>query len=99
VPGVQHNPAFNRSIKRGHGANACKLDLDNSMAFLRVLGDLCWGWHLRRAESDEERRLARRVALVSGVGMMADWVSGYYGFGSLMALLAGVWLMRKHPSE
>ena len=57
--------------------------------------NLVWGWCLRRAEDAEERRLARRVALVSGVAMIADWVSGYYGFGSLMALLAGVWLMRK----
>jgi hypothetical protein len=30
--------------------------------------------------------------------MIADWISGYYGFGSLMALLAGVWLMMKHPN-
>ena len=56
------------------------------------------GWRLRRAESDEERSLARRVALVSGVGVIADWVSGYYGFGSLMALLTGVWLMTKYPN-
>ena len=58
--------------------------------------NLVWGWRLRRAEGDQERGLARRVALVSGAAMIADWVSGYYGFGSLMALLAGVWLMRKH---
>ena len=58
--------------------------------------NLVWGWRLRCAEGTEERRLARRVALVSGVAMIADWVSGYYGFGSLAALLVGVWLMRKH---
>ena len=57
--------------------------------------NVVWGWRLRRAEGAEERRLARRVALVSGVGMIADWVSGYYGFGSLVALLTGVWLTRK----
>jgi hypothetical protein len=57
-----------------------------------------WGWQLRRAEDAEERRLARRVTLVSGVAMIADWVSGYYGFGSLMALLTGVWLMMKYPN-
>jgi hypothetical protein len=28
------------------------------------------------------------------VGMVADWISGYYRFGSLMALLAGVWIIR-----
>ncbi len=68
---------------------------------LVVLGsaglNIVWGWQLRRAEDTQERRLARRVALVSGVAMIADWVSGYYGFGSLMALLTGLWLMRKHP--
>ncbi len=58
--------------------------------------NVVWGWRLRSAEGAEEQGLARRVALVSGVGMIADWVSGYYGFGSLMALLVGVWLMRKH---
>jgi len=55
--------------------------------------NLVWGWRLRSAEGTEERRLARRVALVSGVAMIADWVSGYYGFGSLMALLTGIWLI------
>ena len=58
--------------------------------------NVVWGWRLRRAEGDEERRLARRVALVSGVGMIADWISGYYGFGSLISLLTGAWLIRKH---
>ncbi len=50
--------------------------------------NVVWGWQLRHAEGAQERRLARRVALVSGMGMIADWISGYYGFGSLMALLA-----------
>jgi type IV secretory pathway VirB2 component (pilin) len=58
--------------------------------------NVVWGWQLRRAEDAQERRLARRVALVSTVAMIADWVSGYYGFGSLMALLVGLWLMMKH---
>ncbi len=57
--------------------------------------NIVWGWQLRRAEGVRERRLARRVALVSGAAMIADWVSGYCGFGSLMALLTGVWLMRR----
>jgi hypothetical protein len=57
--------------------------------------NVVWGWQLRRAEGAQERRLARRVALVSGVAMIADWVSGYYGFGSLTALLTGIWLMRR----
>lgn len=57
--------------------------------------NVVWGWQLRHAEGDEERRLARRVALISGVGVIADWISGYYGFGSLVALLIGVWLMRR----
>ena len=57
--------------------------------------DIVWGWQLRRADGVQERRLASRVALVSAVAMIADWVSGYYGFGSLMALLTGVWLTRR----
>ncbi|MBE9507172.1 MAG: hypothetical protein IMY86_03915 [Chloroflexi bacterium] len=58
--------------------------------------NVVWGWQLRRAEGAREQRLARRVALVSGVAMIADWASGYYGFGSLMALLTSIWLMMKH---
>jgi hypothetical protein len=57
--------------------------------------NIVWGWQLRRADAIQERRLASRVAIVSAVAMIADWVSGYYGFGSLMALLTGVWLMRR----
>ena len=57
--------------------------------------DIVWGWQLRLADAVQERRLASRVALVSAVAMIADWVSGYYGFGSLMALLTGVWLLRR----
>ena len=57
--------------------------------------NIVWGWQLRRADTVQERRLASRVALVSAVAMIADWVSGYYGFGSLMALLTGIWLMRR----
>ena len=59
--------------------------------------NIAWGWQLRYAEDTEERRLALRVVLFSGVAMIADWVSGYYGFGSLMALLTGLWLTRKRP--
>jgi type IV secretory pathway VirB2 component (pilin) len=58
-----------------------------------------WGWRLRRAEGAQERRLARRVAVVSGIAMTADWVSGYYGFGSLMALLTGIWLAARTPAK
>ncbi len=57
--------------------------------------NVVWGWRLRRAEGARERRLARQVALVSGVEVIADWVSGYYGFGSLMAFLTGIWLTRR----
>lgn len=39
--------------------------------------NVVWGWRLQRAEGAQERNLARRVALVSGVGMIADWISGY----------------------
>ena len=61
--------------------------------------NIVWGWQLRYAEGDDELRLARWVALVSGAAMIADWISGYYGFGSLMALLASVWLMRKYAKR
>jgi hypothetical protein len=57
--------------------------------------NIVWGWQLRRADGVQERRLSSRVAIVSAMAMIADWVSGYYGFGSLMALLTGVWLMRR----
>lgn len=56
--------------------------------------NITWGWRLRHAGGAQERRLARRVILVSGVAIVADRVSGYYGFGSLMALLTGAWLTR-----
>lgn len=59
--------------------------------------NIVWGLQLRYAEDTEERRLALRVVLFSGVAMIADLVSGYYGFGSLMALLTGLWLIRKRP--
>ena len=61
--------------------------------------NLVWGWQLRRAEGSDELRLARWIAIVSGVALIADLVSGYYGFGSLLALLAGVWLIRKHTKK
>ena len=57
--------------------------------------NIVWGWQLRRADTVLERRLASRVVIISAVAMIADWVSGYYGFGSLMAMLTGVWLMRR----
>ena len=57
--------------------------------------NIVWGLRLRRAEGVYECRLARHVVIISGVGMVADWVSGYYGFGSLMALLTGLWLIRR----
>ena len=57
--------------------------------------NVMWGWQLRSAEGAREQRLARQVILVSGMGLIADWISGYYGFGSLIALLASAWLVRK----
>ena len=57
--------------------------------------NVVWGWELRCSEGAGERRLAYRVALASGMAMVADWTSGYYGFGSLMALLTGIWLLRR----
>ena len=58
-----------------------------------------WGRRLRHVKGAQERRLARRAALVSGMAMIADWVSGYYGFGSLMALLTGIWLAARPPAK
>lgn len=57
--------------------------------------NLVWGWKLRRAEDAAERRLVLRVVLVSGMAVIADWISGYYGFGSLVAMFTGFWLMRR----
>ena len=57
--------------------------------------NLIWGWQLRGAETTQERLLGRRVALISALAVIADWLSGYYGFGSLMALFTGLWLMRR----
>ena len=54
-----------------------------------------WGWQLRRASSTAEMRLAVRVAIVSGIAVVADWICGYYGFGSLIAFLVGAWLVLK----
>lgn len=54
-----------------------------------------WSWQLKHAIGEKEIMLARRVVLVSVVAMVADWVSGYYGCGSMVALLIGLWLMRR----
>lgn len=56
--------------------------------------NLVLGWQLRSAEGVKERKLALRVVLISGTAVIADWISGYYGFGSLVAMLTGLWLMR-----
>lgn len=56
--------------------------------------NIVWGWRLRCAMGSKEIKIAQQVALVSGVAMIADWVCGYYGFGSLIALLTGLWLIR-----
>lgn len=53
------------------------------------------GWKLRHATDIQEKKFARLVSFVSTVGMIADWVSGYYGFGSLIALLTSIWLIRR----
>ena len=54
-----------------------------------------WGWQLKRAEYTKEKNLACRVAIVSAIGMVTDWIAGYYGFGSLVALLTSIWLIQK----
>ena len=61
--------------------------------------NILWGWRLKEAQGEVERRLALRVTVGSGVGMIADWVSGYYGFGSLIALLVGLWVMRSRQKR
>ena len=57
--------------------------------------NIVWGWQLRYAEGVRELSLARRVALASTVGMIADWITGYYGFGSAIGVITGAWLMRR----
>jgi len=61
--------------------------------------NIVWGWQLRRATRTKERRLAVQVAVVSGIAMVADWICGYYGFGSLMALLTSIWLVARHARK
>ncbi len=61
--------------------------------------NVVWGWRLRYAKGITEIKIAQYVALVSGVAMVADWICGYYGFGSLMALLTGLWLIRCAPHK
>jgi hypothetical protein len=39
--------------------------------------NILWGLRLRCAESDYECKLVKHVVIISGVGMIADWVSGY----------------------
>jgi len=56
--------------------------------------NIIWGWQLRHAIGEEELKIARRVVFVSAVAMVVDWISGYYGFGSLLALLTSIWLIR-----
>ena len=57
--------------------------------------NITWGWRLRCAKGIKEIKIAQYVALVSGVAMIADWICGYYGFGSLIALLISLWLIRR----
>ncbi|MCK5477073.1 MAG: hypothetical protein KAI55_04080 [Candidatus Aenigmarchaeota archaeon] len=59
--------------------------------------NIIWGWQLRFAKGIKEIKIAQRVALISIMAMVADWICGYYGFGSLMALLTSLWLI--HPAH
>ncbi|MCK4997636.1 hypothetical protein KAS08_05000 [Candidatus Pacearchaeota archaeon] len=52
------------------------------------------GWQLRQTTGKEELVLAHRVVFVSAIGTVADWISGYYGFGSMVALIIGLWLIQ-----
>ena len=55
--------------------------------------NLVWGWQLKSAKRSRERKLSLFVILGSSIGIIADWISGYYGFGSLAAMLTGLWLI------
>ncbi|MHA1490617.1 MAG: hypothetical protein ACTSRI_13295 [Promethearchaeota archaeon] len=57
--------------------------------------NIIWAWQLRCAEDTLEKKLARWVALVSTIALICNWIWGYYGFGSFIALLIAIWLMRK----
>lgn len=62
--------------------------------------NLIWGWWLRSANSEYERTLAKKLVVVNIIAIIADWISGYYGFGCLMAFLVSVWLvLEKKASE
>ena len=67
------------------------------IVFTSAVLNILWGWQLKNAEGDQEQILASRVALVSAIAMIADWISGYYGFGSLVAFLIGIWLIKRQP--
>ncbi len=58
--------------------------------------NLVWGLQLRQAEPIQEKRLAQYIAALSGIAVIADWISGYYGFGSLLAVLVSLWLIHKN---
>jgi type IV secretory pathway VirB2 component (pilin) len=57
--------------------------------------NIMWGWQIKQAEGTIEKKLAQKVALFSVVAMIFDWICGYYGFGSLMALLTAIYLLRR----
>ncbi|MCK4849126.1 MAG: hypothetical protein KAT16_08885 [Candidatus Heimdallarchaeota archaeon] len=50
---------------------------------------------LRKATGLLEKTLAQKIALISLFAMVCDWISGYYGFGSFIALIITIWLIRR----
>lgn len=57
--------------------------------------NITWGWQIKYAEGAKEHKLAQRVVLISSIAIVCDWISGYYGFGSLIALLTAIYLLRR----
>jgi len=43
--------------------------------------------------------LWRKMVLIGDTAVIADWISGYYGFDSLVAMLTGLWLMRSRLGD
>ena len=65
------------------------------IVLLSAISNIILSLLLRKAIGTIELRIVYSITLISFIGLVADLVSGYYGFGSLIALLVGLWLIYK----